>query len=86
MTAEPDPVRAAVLALLAEMPPAFAPAEQTLAWLRRKAEVLDQLVQADAPYAAEAAALAARARDRVEQFAARHHLTDPTDTERKGDP
>ncbi|MFC0540650.1 AMED_5909 family protein [Kutzneria chonburiensis] len=81
MAAGPDPVRDAVLALLADMPPAFAPAEQTLAWLRRKASVLAELAEVDVPYAAEAAELAEFARQRAEQFAARHGIADPTDTE-----
>jgi hypothetical protein len=79
--AEPGPVRDAVLALLADMPPYTAPADQVLTWLRRKAAVLAEIAEADAPYAAQAAELAEFARHRADEFVARHGIADPTDTE-----
>lgn len=55
-------VRIAIRTLLAEVPPLSASRDQRSAWQLRKAEVLDLMAATDPAVAAEARALAARAR------------------------
>ncbi|MFC0436628.1 hypothetical protein [Kutzneria buriramensis] len=72
----PNPLQDLVIELLTTSPRYDAPAEQHVAYLRRKAARLAAFAQACGPQAPLATELAERARIRAEQLTAQHHLTD----------